>query len=367
MKKTFLKKCIGFAAGVAMLAAFTGCGNKDGSSSQKLTKVTMVSPTAVASLDLCWLYAADGLGYFEEEGIKLELIECTDGSDTKMLASGQAAFGGFAPAIGLTSIAAGATNVKAIVNTVSCNMFGFAYNKELGVDSFDKIAGKEIGAASELYSVIYDPILAAAGVDPSTVKYIAYGSAEYEALARGQVPVMGTWLSEYYMCQGMGYDWGYLSGNDVLPQIANSLWVNTDYAAKNPEIVKKFAKIIQKSMYACYANPEVVADIVLVRYPSIEVTWNGAVGAVKGNVSGMFGIDSKDADAKVASKEIGFFEMPIVDQTIQNLVTGGALKEPLESSKYYSNEYVTKDIDYAKIDADLAAYEFKSKVYKSSH
>ena len=51
MKKTFLKKCIGFAAGVAMLAAFTGCGNKDGSSSQKLTKVTMVSPTALASLD----------------------------------------------------------------------------------------------------------------------------------------------------------------------------------------------------------------------------------------------------------------------------------------------------------------------------
>ena len=133
------------------------------------------------------------------------------------------------------------------------------------------------------------------------------------------------------------------------------------------EIVKKFAKIIQKSMYACYANPEVVADIVLVRYPSIEVTWNGAVGAVKGNVSGMLGLDPKDADAKVAAKEIGFFEMPIVDQTIQNLVAGGALKEPLESSKYYSNEYLTQDIDYAKIDADLAAYEFKSKVYKSSH
>lgn len=366
MKKSLIKKLTGFVLGAAFLAALTGCGD-DGTSGSKLTKVSMVSPTALASLDLCWLYAGDGLGYFAEEGIEIEMIECTDGSDPKMLASGQADFGGFSPSVGLTSIAAGATNLKAVVNTVSCNMFGFAYNKESGVDTFAEIQGKEIGAITDTFYVIFNPILAAAGVDTSTVKYIAYGSAEYEALARGQVPVMATWLSEYYMCQGMGYDWGYLSGNDVLPQIANSLWVNTDFEAENPELVKKFVRATQKSMYACYANPEVVADIVLARYPSIEVTWEGAVGAVKGNVSGMLGIDPAEAKAKVDSKQIGFYDMAIVKQTIQNLVDGGALSAPLPAETYYTNDYVTSDLDYAAIDAGLASYEFKSKIYKDSH
>ena len=367
MKETVVQKWFALVLGAAMLMALTGCNKNGASSSAKLTTVRMVSPTVLASLDLCWLYAGDGLGYFEQEGIKVEMIECTDGSDPKMLASGQADFGGFSPSVGLTSIAAGATNLKAVVNTVSCNMFGFAYNKDFDVDSFEKIQGKNIGAITDTFDVIFNPILAAAGVDTSTVKYISYGSAEYEALARGQVPVMATWLSEYYMCQGMGYDWGYLSGNDVLPQIANSLWVNTDFLDKNPELVKKFVKAVQKSMYVCYANPEVVADIVLARYPSIEITWEGAIGSIKGNVSGMLGIDPEVAKANIESKNIGFYDMAVVKQTIQNLVDGGALAEALDADTYYTNDFVTKDLDYDAIDADLAAYQFRSKIYKNSH
>lgn len=367
--KKITKITSGILAGCLATILLASCGGKKATSSttEKLTKVNMVSPTALASLDLCWLYAADGLGYFEKEGIKVNMIECTDGSDPKMLASGQADFGGFSPSVGLTSIEAGATNLQGIVNTVSCNMFGLAYNKESGITSFADVAGKNIASLADSFYVLYNPILVAAGVDISTVKYITYGSAEYEALDRNQAPVMGTWLSEYYMCQGMGYDWGYLSGDDVLPQIANSLWVNTDYAAKNPEIVKKFAKIIQKSMYMCYKNPEVVADIVLSRYPSIEITWEGAVGSVVGNVAGMLGMDEATRDAAVKAGKIGYYDMSVVEQTIQNLVVGQALSKPLDAATYYTNAYLSSDIDYAEIDKDLAAYEFKSKVYKASH
>lgn len=357
-------------AAAMMTGVLSGCGSSDSgssSSSDGLTEVSMVSPTALASMDLCWVYAADAMGYFEDEGIKLNMIECTDGSDPKMLASGQAQFGGFSPSVGLTAVEAGADNFKAVSNTVSCNMFGIAYNKEGGVSDWSDIDGKTIASINDSFASIYNPILEAAGVDADSVSYMTYGSAEYEALDSNQAPVMGTWLSEYYMCLGMGYDWGYLSGDDVLPQIANSLWVNNDFAEENPDLVKGFVRATAKACYLCYVNPEAVADMVLNRYPSIEITWDGAVGAIKGNVASMFGIDEADQKTRIDNHEIGIYDMDIVKQTITNLFNGGALTKELDAETYYTNDYVDTTWDYAEVEKDAEAYSCTSKVYTEAN
>lgn len=369
----FLKKVTGILLTTAMMSAMVaGCGNSSGSDEQTdeesgdLVTVNMASPTKLASMDLCWVTVADAMGYFEEEGIKVNMIECTDGSDPKMVASGQAEFGGWSPSVGLSAADTGVNNIQAVCNVVRCNMFGIAYNKEGGVTDWADIDGKTIASMTDNFKVIYDPILAAAGVDISTVKYETYGSSEYEALDSNQAPVMGTWLSEYYMCQGMGYDWGYLSGDDVLPQIANSVWVNTDYAKENPEVVKGFVRATCKAMYFCYLNPEAAADMVLNKYPSIEITWDGAVGAIEGNVKGMLGMTEEEIKECIENKQIGIYDMSVVDQTIENLLSGGAIKEKLDSAAYYTNDYVDTEWDYASVEKDAEEYTCTSKVYKNS-
>lgn len=373
MKRVYLvKKVTGALLAAAMMVLLAaGCGDnadsgKKGEAGGNLVTVNMVSPTALASMDLCWMTVADEMGYFEEEGIKVNMIECTDGSDPKMVASGQAEFGGFSPSVGLSAADNGVTNIQAVCNNVRCNMFGIAYNKEGGVADWGDINGKSIASMADGFNVIYDPILAAAGVDVSTVKYETYGSSEYEALDSNQTPVMGTWLSEYYMCQGMGYDWGYLSGDDVLPQISNSVWVNTDYAKENPEVVKGFVKAVCKSIYFCYLNPEGAADMVLNKYPSIEITWEGAVGAIEGNVKGMLGMTEEDAKSCIENKQIGIYDMELVEQTIQNLLDGGAIKEKPDAAAYYTNDYVDTEWDYAGVEKDAGEYTCTSKVYESS-
>ncbi len=374
--RKMVRKAVGVMLSVTMATALiTGCGSSsssDASSSSSsdsdgLTTVNFVTPTAEASLDLAWLYAADGMGYFEDEGIKINLIESTDGSDPKILASGQADFGGFSPSVGMSAVDTGATNIKAITNVVSQNHFGIAYNKNSGIKDWSDLEGENIGFLSDTGSVIYNPILDAAGVDSSLVNYVNYGNAEYEALDSGQVNAMGTWLSEYYMCEGMDYDWGYLSGDDVLPQIANSLWVNTDYAEKNPEIAKSFVKAVVKGMYFTYLNPEAVADIVLTKYPTIEITWDGAVGSVKGNLAAMLGMTEEDQAAVVDGKTIGQFDFDKVQQTMQNLYDGGATSQLYKAEDYYTNEYVDSDVDYDAIAADSEAYEFTSAVYTEAN
>ena len=367
--------------GMAMIASLTvttallgGCGGTSNSnvsengdiSDGNLTEVNLVSPTALASLDLAWLYAADGMGYFEEEGIKLNLIESTDGSDPKILASGQADFAGFSPSVGMSAVDSGMDNIEAVCNIVGNNHFGIAYNLDSGISDWSDLEGENIGFLADTGSVIYNPILDAAGVDSSTVTFVNYGSSEYEALDSGQVKAMGTWLSEFYMCEGMGYKWGYLSGDEVLPQIANSLWVNTDYAEKNPDVVNAVVRAVRKGMYFMYLNPEAVADIILTRYPSIEMTWEGAVGSVNGNLNAMFGMSDEDKEAIISAKTIGQFEMDKVTTTMQNLYDGGATKKLYKAEEYYTNDYVSGDIDYEAIKADSDAYEFTSQIYKDA-
>lgn len=368
-----VKRIMGILLTTALLASMlAGCGGDSGSSksdgkdSGELLEVTMVSSSTVASMDFVWATVAEDMGYFEEEGLKVNVIECTDGSDPKMLASGQADFGGFSPSVGLSAVDSGVTNIQAVCNLICGNIFGFAYNKDSGISDWSDLEGKQIAVLSSTFSVIYDPILSAAGVDPATVEYVTYGSSEYEALDSNQAPAMGSWISEYYMCEGMDYDWGYLSGNDVLPQIANSIWVNTDFAKENPEAVKGFVRAICKAKYFCYLNPEATADLQLSKYPSIEVTWDGAVGSVRGNIKGMLGMTDEEIAACVENKQIGIFDMEIVDQTIQNLLDGGAISQKLDSAVYYTNEYVDTGWDYSEVEEDAANYEYSSKIYKEA-
>lgn len=364
---------MGILLTTALLASMlAGCGGdsgsagSDGKDSGELLEVTMVSSSTVASMDFVWATVAEDMGYFEEEGLKVNVIECTDGSDPKMLASGQADFGGFSPSVGLSAVDSGVTNIQAVCNLICGNIFGFAYNKDSRISDWSDLEGKQIAVLSSTFSVIYDPILSAAGVDPATVEYVTYGSSEYEVLDSNQAPAMGSWISEYYMCEGMDYDWGYLSGNDVLPQIANSIWVNTDFAKENPEAVKGFVRAICKAKYFCYLNPEATADLQLSKYPSIEVTWDGAVGSVRGNIKGMLGMTDEEIAACVENKQIGIFDMEIVDKTIQNLLDGGAISQKLDSAVYYTNEYVDTGWDYSEVEEDAANYEYSSKIYKEA-
>lgn len=371
MKKK--KILAGLLAAGTLLTALTGCGGTTastsadaGTSDSGLTTVRWVSPAALASFDFCWMYVAQEMGYFADEGLQVEVIENVDASDARYLASGSADFGASSPGVALSTVDVGATNIKAILNQSSTNIFGFAYKTGGKIKDWSDLAGKNIGINAESVISIFNPILEAAGVDPSTVNYVVFSNARYEALDSGSVDAIATWISEYDMCLGLGYSgWDYLSGNDVLPQIANSIWVNTDYAEANPEVVKSFVRAIEKAIYFCYKNPEAAADITLNDYPSIECTWDGAVGAVKGNVQGMLGMSEEEQKAKIDGHTLGVFDMDMVQKTMDNLLSGGSIRTALKAEDYYTNEYVDTTWDYADVDADAEAYQCTSALYSS--
>jgi ABC-type nitrate/sulfonate/bicarbonate transport system substrate-binding protein len=341
-------------------------GGSEAASSGGLEQVKFVAPVALDSFDLMALYAADYLGYFEEEGLAVEFIEQLGTDDVKMVAAGQAQFSYPSPGVFMSSIDAGVDNVTAVCNYCAIQIFGIAFNKESGISDWEDLRGKQIAVGSEAWAPLFTPILFKAGISADEVEFVNYADARYAACEENQTPTLGTWLNEYYQLQGQGYDFGYLSGDEVAPQLSNALVTSNDIIENNPELVKKFTRAFTKGQYFLYLNPEACADITLYTRPNLVIDWEGAVGAAKGTNMMELGIPEEEQIARIEAG-IGLFDMTYAQNAADNLLEAGAIQNAIDASQYYTNDYVDNSWDKAEVEEDAANYEFVSKIYLEAH
>ena len=381
MKGTWKKIVSMSIAAVMSICLLAGCSSgstggstegteKTGSNGESdgLTKVTFVSPTALESFDYLCIYAADYLGYFEDEGLDVEYVEQMGSDDCKMLAAGTAQFAYPSPGVMLSSVDAGVTDIQAILNYDSIQIFGFATNKDANIKDINDLVGKEIASPAEATAAVISPVLDKAGIDPSEVTFITYGDSRYEAVSSGATPALVTWLSEYYQLLGQGYDLDYIDGNEYAPQVSNSLCTSKTFAKENPETVNKFLRAFVKGMYFCYLNPEAAADITLLTCPNLEIDWDGACGASVGDIKQIFGIEEEDMKKDVEDG-IGLFDMEMCQMACDNLLSAGTLSNEIKAEDYYTNEYVepiAESLDKATVEKDAESYECTSEAYKAS-
>lgn len=379
-RRSFLK--LSSASLLALGLPLSGCGSGSASgsgsaggaggnaiekTSDGLSKVTFVSPTALESFDYLGIYAGIKMGYFAEEGIELKLVEQTGTDDAKMISSGTAQFGYPSPGVMWSCIDAGVTNLKAITNYDIIQIFGIATNKDAGIESFDDLKGKDIALAVESWSALISPILDKSGLSTSDVNMVVYGDGRYEAVRSGKAPALATWLSEYSQLVGQGYDLGYLNGNDVAPQVSNSLVTSTDFIESNPDIVQGMVNAFTKALYFCYCNPEAAADITLSSCPNLSIDWNGALGAAQGDIQQFFGMEAADQQAYI-DNGIGTFDMEMAQNAADNLFDSQTISQQYKAEDYYTNDFADKvNLDQAAVQADAQAYQFESQQYADAH
>lgn len=377
MKKSINTIFTGMLFGAALImTGFTGCTKKDGakdssSSSVKtssgLDKVTYISPTPLESFDYLAIYAGMTLGYFEEQGIELKLVEQSGTDDMKMVASGQAQFAYPSPGVFWSCIDAGITGVRPICNYDSIQIFGIATNKAAGIKTWADMKGKKVSMGADSWTSLVFPLFDGAGVDPKDVTFITYGSGSYEACKSGATEGLATWLSEYCQLLGQGYDFDYLDGNTGAPQVSNSLITSDALIKSNPDLVQRFVNALTKSMYFCYCNVEAAADLTLLHVPNLAIEWEGAYGAAVGDVQQLFGISAEEQKETIAGG-IGKFDMKMAQNAADNLYKAGTISKKYNASDYYTNQFV-ENLTWSKADVekDAAAYVCKSAQYVKSH
>ena len=269
-----MKKIVSIVLVTAMLAAcVTGCKTN----TRKQLQPVVLNEVA-HSIFYAPQYAAIELGYFEEEGLDLTLVNGA-GADKVMTAliSGDADIGFMGSEASIYVYQQGSDDYAVNFAQLTQRAGNFLVGREADPSfSWDKLKGKKVlgGRAGGMPEMVFEYILKKNGIDPaadlSIDQSINFGltaaaftsndadyTVEFEPFATG-LEKEGNGC----VIASLGVDSGYV------PYTAYS--AKKSYMDKNPETIQKFTNAIQKGLQ--YVNSHTAQEIAKVIQPQFKET-----------------------------------------------------------------------------------------------
>lgn len=333
----------------------------------ELRKVTMVLPRTIEVLEDTPYWVADRMGYWEEEGIEVEIIQAFGTTDAKMVATGQAEFCNPGPNFILSCIEE-ELPIKVVCAYDAINIWGMCILKDSPIQTFDDMIGAQekygkkltvaLGDAS--WEMLVTPTLVAAGVDPKEdLEFVVAGENRYIQVAEGNLDMLFSWPGEAWQLIGQDYNFNYIDGNDVLKTSSNSLITSTKLIEEEPWVVQAFINGFVKGIYFTKYNNEAAAAVSCDQWPDIDITWKAAVYVQEGRAYQMFGPVGGDEEQKLLDN-IGYSWEDKWELNIETAVETGIIKEPIPLEKIFTNEFYKGDWDRAAVEADADGYDVET-------
>lgn len=372
MKRKAWRKLISAGLVATMALSIIGCGSSSGDSGKTdakndgLTEVTFVSTTPIDTFDYLVSYVGIEMGYFEEEGIKVNLQQAQAGNDVKMVASGEANFCMPGPTLLFSSIDTG-MDLISVYSQDPYNIFGVAY-KAGGYSDWEDIKDSTMAIPAETLIPYGTPSFAKAGIDTATdINWVSLGDTRYTAVDTGEAEGVLTWLAEWGQMKGQGFDLEFMSFDEINPTVSNSIVTSKKFLEENPETVKGYLRAYAKSAYFMYCNPEAAADIILNACPTIEITWEGAVGAAESSMYQLFG-ETEEKQKAVLEAGIGAYDVERWQQTLEDSKEYGDIvnNKDITLEDVYDDSCLDFSWDKSEVEEDANSYEMSSKIYKDA-
>lgn len=273
MKRTrIIKTCAATLLAAAMIFTLAACGKGD----SHLTKLTLNE--VAHSIFYAPQYVAIENGYFEEEGIDLDLVTGF-GADKTMsaLVAGEADIGFMGAESSVYLYSEGASDYAVNFAQLTQRAGNFLVAREpIENFSWDMLKGKNVlgGRKGGMPQMVFEYILNKNGIDPATDlsidQSIDFGSTA-AAFSGGQgdftveFEPSATALeaaNEGYVVASLGVDSGYVP--------YTSYCTTKSYLAENEKLIQSFTNALQKGME--YVNTHTPAEIAKVIAPQFEET-----------------------------------------------------------------------------------------------
>lgn len=288
MKKRILAYLV---TAVFALSLTAGCASKEDpdeprteengtDSSETDTKVKVTLNEVAHSIFYAPMYVAIEEGYFDEEGIDLDLV-CGFGADKTMTAviSGEADIGFMGSEASIYTYAEGATDYVVNFAQLTQRAGNFLVAREEMPDfTWDDLKGHLVlgGRKGGMPQMVFEYILKENGIDPTSNleinQNIDFGSTA-AAFAEGQgdftvefEPGATTLESEGkgYVVASLGEDSGYV------PYTAFS--AKQSYIEEHPDVIQGFTNALQKGMdYVQAHTPEEIAAVIEPQFPETDL------------------------------------------------------------------------------------------------
>lgn len=235
----------------------------------------------VLSITLDWtpntnhtgLYVAQELGYFDDEGLEVHILQPGQGVTDQIVATGKSEFGisyqenvirARSEGIPLVSIAA----------VIQHNTSGFASLEEAGIISPKDFEGKRYGSwDSPSEMAILENVMSNSDADISKVEVV---SGVYDFFSTIGKDADFEWI--YYGWDGVvakqkGIELNYIplkNLNPVFDYYTPVIISSDSYLKNNPELTQKFMAAVKKGYEYCIKEPQKSADILLKHVPELN-------------------------------------------------------------------------------------------------
>ncbi len=255
---------------VLLVSFFTACEEQE-----KSNEITVVLDW-VPNTNHTGLYAALDNGYYEDEGLDVNIIQPPEGGGPEAVEAGQAEFAvSYQEQITFARTAENPLRIKAIAAIIQHNTSGFASpagkNIKSPKDFEDKVYG---GWGSPMEEAMLKGLMDKQGVDFSKLKMVDIGAADFFAATERDVDF--TWI--FYGWDGVAAEQKDFPINFIKLQDFDSqldfytpvLAAGEEFLENNPNIAVKFLKATAKGYKYAIDNPEKAADILLAHAPEID-------------------------------------------------------------------------------------------------
>lgn len=253
---------------VMIVLIFSGCATK------KEDKVTLVLDWT-PNTNHTGFFVAKELGYYEKQGLNVEIIQPPEGGALSLLAGNKAEFAvSFQEELMSAITSENPLPVVAVAGLLAHNTSGIISEKEKNITSFKDLEGKSYGSWSiPIYDEILFDTVKMAGGDPTKINMVPNNATD--SIVGIQKEFDATWVYEGWdkvIAETKGIETNFISFKDVNPifDYYTPILVTSDkYSIESKENLKKFLKATKEGYEYAVKNPEKSAEILLKQSPEI--------------------------------------------------------------------------------------------------
>ena len=322
---------------VAVALCLAGCNLGE---SEPKTVRFMAGFRPQANLPFVAAYVAQEKGYFEEQGLDVEIQHST-GEHLNLLMSGEVDFTTVDGNSVLQRRAEPGLPIVAIALFGQRGQQAFLALSDSGISAPKDWEGKTFGYKVTI-PVDYLAILEAEGVDRSQIQEVRVGF-DPRVLTEGQVDVLAAFKSnEPNVIRGLGFDVNMFDAADYgVPTLGLTYIVRQEQIDEDPDTVERFLKATMKGLEFAAANTEETLDIVL-KY---------AEGADREHMRFMLDAEFADAVSPLTDTNgLGWMSEEQWQEFHDSLLKYGALPGSQDVSAAFTDDFLEDIYEDGKVD-----------------
>lgn len=265
------------AAGIAALMSVSAVGAvsvyAENEEKEKITFVLDWTPNT----NHTGLYAAQSLGYFENQGLEVEIVQPPEDGADALVASGKAQFGvSFQDTMAPGVAGDNALPTTAVAALIQHNTSGIISRKGDGMDTPKGMEGKKYATwDSPIEVAMIQNVVEEDGGDFSKVEMIpSTVTDEVSALESESVDaiwIFYAWAGVKFELSGIETDYfAFKDINPVFDYYTPVVIANNEFLEEEPETAKKFLTALRDGYEYAIENPGEAADILCEAAPELD-------------------------------------------------------------------------------------------------